>query len=142
MKSRSGGGPVRRNPVIRSRVAYAVVIVLAVALVAVGAMVTRPEHKSIVIGKYHPTSSTQPTVTVPPPDLGGTTIPAPKHHSGGTPILSANGQKYGPPIAFRSDIPNKTGLVFMLIIGSDARPGQDLHKTRTDSLHVVAIDPA
>ena len=117
-------------------------VLVAVALVAWGVIHTTEDHKDLVIGKYVPTTTTSPTITVPPPDLGGTTIPAPKHRSGGTPLLSANGQHYGRAIPFRSAIASKEGLVFFLVVGSDARPGQDLHHTRTDSLHVVAIDPA
>ncbi|MBA2608130.1 MAG: LCP family protein [Actinobacteria bacterium] len=135
-----------RQSLLRGRMAYIGVVLAAASMIAAGVVVTKPEHKSVVIGKYDASSTTQPltqpTVTVPLPDLGGTTIPAPKRRSGGTPLLSANGQKYGPAIPFRSTIANKTGLVFILIVGSDARPGENLHKTRTDSLHVVAIDPA
>jgi LCP family protein required for cell wall assembly len=32
--------------------------------------------------------------------------------------------------------------IFVLVIGSDARPGEDIGKTRADSLHIVAINPA
>jgi LCP family protein required for cell wall assembly len=108
---------------------------------AAGALVTRPEHKSVVIGKYDPSTTTEPTVTVPAPELdgSGTTIPAPRSSSR---LLSANGSAYGKALAFHSNIPIKDGLVFILVVGSDARPGEDLRKTRTDSLHVVAVDPA
>jgi len=126
---------------LRSRLGYAAILIAAFGMIAAGIVVTQPDHKSLVIGKFNG-STTQPTVTVPLPDLGGTTIPAPRRPTGGTPLLSANGQPYGPAIPFRSDIAVKEGLVFILIVGSDARPGQNLRKTRTDSLHVAAIDPA
>ncbi|MEY2399718.1 MAG: polyisoprenyl-teichoic acid--peptidoglycan teichoic acid transferase [Actinomycetota bacterium] len=144
MKPRRERAWLAQGSLLRRRVSYAAVLLVAAVLIGTGIVATKPDHKSIVIGKYDPTttSSTPPTVTVPIPDLGGTTIPAPRHRSGGTPLLSANGQKYGPPIPFHSSIADKSGLVFMVIVGSDARPGEDLHKTRTDSLHVVAIDPA
>jgi polyisoprenyl-teichoic acid--peptidoglycan teichoic acid transferase len=32
--------------------------------------------------------------------------------------------------------------IFVLVIGSDARPGEDIGSTRADSLHIVAINPA
>jgi len=100
-------------------------MLVALGLIAWGVVHTTSEHKDLVIGKYVATTSipTPPTVTVPAPDLGGgTTIPAPVHRSGGTPLLSANGQHYGRPIPFRSDIADKDGLVFFLVVGSDARP--------------------
>ena len=34
------------------------------------------------------------------------------------------------------------GLVFMLVVGSDARPGEDMLKTRADSLHLLCVNPA
>ncbi len=124
---------------LRSRLGYIAIVVAAVGMIAAGILVTKPEHKSIVIGKYDATSTTQPTVTLPAPDLGGTTIPAPRSSAG---LLGANGSAYGKALAFHSNIPIKEGLVFFLVVGSDARPGQDLHKTRTDSIHILAVDPA
>ena len=118
-------------------------VLAAAGLIGVGIAGMHDDHKDLVIGKYEATSTSsapQPTVTLPPPDLGGgTTIPAPRASAA---MLSANGQAYGPAIPFNSTIPIKDGLVFFLVLGSDARPGQDLHKTRTDSIHIVAIDPA
>ncbi len=32
--------------------------------------------------------------------------------------------------------------IFVLVIGSDARPGEDIAATRADSLHILAINPA
>ncbi|MEY2467585.1 MAG: polyisoprenyl-teichoic acid--peptidoglycan teichoic acid transferase [Actinomycetota bacterium] len=127
---------------IRKIVGVGCAVLVALGLIAWGTMRTPTDHKDLVIGKYTPSTSTTPTVTVPPPNLGGTTIPAPRPRQGGTPLLSANGQRYGKAIPFVSNIPDKDGLVFFLVVGSDARPGQNLRKTRTDSLHVVAIDPA
>ncbi|HET9771531.1 MAG TPA: LCP family protein, partial [Acidimicrobiia bacterium] len=34
------------------------------------------------------------------------------------------------------------GLVFVLVAGSDARPHEDLLKTRADSIHLLAVNPA
>ncbi len=47
-----------------------------------------------------------------------------------------------PPIPFRSDTPDARGLVFVAVAGSDARPGEDVTRTRADSVHLLAIDPA
>ena len=121
------------------RVRIAVIAVVAVLLVAFGIVKATPGHKSLVIGKYDAPSSTTPTVTVPPPDIGRSPIPAPASSRS---LQGANGQAYGRALAFHSTIPIKDGLRFIMIVGSDARPGQDIRHTRTDSLHVVAIDPA
>jgi polyisoprenyl-teichoic acid--peptidoglycan teichoic acid transferase len=129
----------RRGAATQQRVRIAVIAVIAVVLVGFGIVKATPDHKSLVVGRYHGPKTTSPTVTVPAPDIGRAPIPAPK---GSRSLMSANGQAYGRALAFHSNIPIKDGLVFMLIVGSDARPGQDLHHTRTDSLHVVAIDPA
>jgi LCP family protein required for cell wall assembly len=121
-------------------VRIAAISVIGLVFIAFGIVQATPDHKSLVVGKYDPPQHpTAPTVTVPAPDIGRKPIPAPR---GSRSLLSANGQAYGRALAFHSNIPIKDGLVFMLIVGSDARPGQDLHHTRTDSLHVVAIDPA
>jgi LCP family protein required for cell wall assembly len=124
------GAPIR---VVR----FVVVAVLAVGLLAFGIVKATPDRKSLVVGRVPLT--TTPTITVPPPDIGRPPLPTPRRSAS---LLGANGQAYGRALAFHSNIPIKEGLVFVLIVGSDARPGQDLHKTRTDSLHVVAIDPA
>jgi LCP family protein required for cell wall assembly len=121
------------------RVRIAIIGGIAVLLVAFGIVKATPGHKSLVVGKYDGASTTVPTVTVPAPDIGRAPIPAPKASRS---LLSANGSAYGRALAFHSNIPIKDGLVFMLIVGSDARPGEDLRHTRTDSLHVVAIDPS
>jgi LCP family protein required for cell wall assembly len=121
------------------RLQIAATSVVALLLVAFGIVKATPDHKALVVGKYDGRGRTQPTVTLPLPDIGRKPIPAPKYDSS---LLSANGRGYGRALAFSSNIPIKDGLVFVLIVGSDARPGQNLHSTRTDSLHVVAIDPA
>lgn len=124
----------------RNRVKFGAVLLAALGMIGAGVKVSDPDRKSIVIGRADTTlTTTQPTVSVPPPDIGRPPIPAPKRTSS---LLAANGSAYGRALAFHSKIPVKEGLVFVLIAGSDARPGQNLHKTRTDSLHVVAIDPA
>jgi LCP family protein required for cell wall assembly len=130
---------IRRQQVL-TRVRYAAVVLAAVGMVAAGILVKSSDHKPVVIGRVPLTTvTTQPTIAVPEPDIGRAPIAPPKNSSS---LLAANGSAYGRALAFHSNIPVKDGLVFVLIVGSDARPGQDLHKTRTDSLHVVAIDPA
>ncbi len=130
-----------RTTNLRNGLKIGSILLAAVGMVAVGIKLTPTDHKDLVIGKYSPPSTTtSPTVTLPPPDLSGaTTIPVPRASRS---LLGPNGQAYGRALAFHSNIPIKQGLVFFLVVGSDAWPGQNLHKTRTDSLHVVAVDPA
>jgi LCP family protein required for cell wall assembly len=43
--------------------------------------------------------------------------------------------------AYSPDLPSR-GPLFVLVIGSDARPGQSVNATRGDSLHIVGVNPA
>ena len=97
----------------------------------------------LVIGKPKPSTSTAvtapaATVTVPPPDLGRGTIPEPRRAAG---LKGANGRPYG-TIAFSSSTPVPGHLVFILVAGSDARPNEDVRRTRADSLHLLAVNPS
>ena len=132
------GSHFRRRGVGPKQARIIVISALALLLVAFGIVTATPDRKSLVVGK-HEAPTTMSTVTVPLPDLGGTTIPAPRRSAS---LLGPNGRAYGRALTFHSNIPVKDGLVFVLIAGSDARPGEDLHKARTDSLHIVAVDPA
>jgi LCP family protein required for cell wall assembly len=53
-----------------------------------------------------------------------------------------DGAPYGPALPFSPAVPVPEGLVFVLAIGSDARPGTDPRRGNADSLHLLAIDPA
>jgi len=57
-------------------------------------------------------------------------------------LLDANGRPYGAPIPFNASIPVPAGLVWVLLIGSDARPGEQPLRTRADSIHLLAANPA
>jgi LCP family protein required for cell wall assembly len=47
-----------------------------------------------------------------------------------------------PPVAAALPILNiPKDLKFFLVIGSDARPGQDITRARADSIHIAAVDP-
>jgi LCP family protein required for cell wall assembly len=43
-------------------------------------------------------------------------------------------------VAFAPGLPS-SGPLFILVIGSDARPGQMVGRTRADSIHIVGVDP-
>src|SRR5207253_5947465 len=82
-----------------------------------------------------------PTVVVAPPappTLATTVHTAP--HATVT-LRGANGHAYGSALLFRSDIPVPSDLVFVLVAGSDARPNEDVRRTRSDSLHLLAVNP-
>jgi LCP family protein required for cell wall assembly len=66
--------------------------------------------------------------------LGATTPPAPAR---ATPVFQIEQ-------AHAEHIPVLDGSepIFVLLIGSDARPGEDPARTRADSIHILAINPA
>jgi polyisoprenyl-teichoic acid--peptidoglycan teichoic acid transferase len=95
----------------------------------------------IVLGATDGTTSTAlpgPTIVIPPPSVPPTTAAVARP---GYPLKGANGRPYGAPLVFRSDVPVPEDLVFVLVAGSDARPGEDIRRTRADSLHILAVNP-
>ena len=52
------------------------------------------------------------------------------------------GKPWAAPIPFTTNEDTPDGLVFVLVVGSDARPHEDLLKTRADSLHLLAVNPS
>ena len=98
--------------------------------------------KTAVIGKPEPPTTVAapgPTIAViPPPQLDRPPVPEPGPARG---LKNPNGRPYG-TIAFRSDVPVPRDLRFVLIAGSDARPGEKVEiGTRADSLHLLAVNP-
>jgi LCP family protein required for cell wall assembly len=57
-------------------------------------------------------------------------------------LAAPNGKPWAAPIPFDTDQEVPDGLVFVLVAGSDARPHEDLLKTRADSIHLLAVNPA
>ena len=57
-------------------------------------------------------------------------------------LLDPSGRPYGAPIPFNGDIPVPVGLVWVLLVGSDARPGEPILRARADSIHLLAANPA
>ena len=49
---------------------------------------------------------------------------------------------YGAAVSFTSDVETPDGLVFVLVAGSDARPGERVDRSRADSIHLLAVNPA
>lgn len=97
--------------------------------VAVTAVVARSREPSVVIGK----------VDEDAPEPGPPELPVPELAP--DPLLAASGRPPGPPLPFRGAVNVPGDLLFFLIIGSDARPGQDMTRSRADSIHIAATDP-
>jgi LCP family protein required for cell wall assembly len=111
-------------------------VVVALLVAACG----RKGNADVVIGKTKKTTTTAApaaTIVVPPPDLGRPPTPEPRNAPG---LKGANGRPYG-TIAFRSDVPVPGDLLFVLVAGSDARPREDIRRTRADSIHLIAVNP-
>src|ERR671925_299409 len=87
----------------------------------------------IVVGRVHAT----PLATTEP---GPTEIPLPKEYRP-RPLLSSSGRGPGAALEFRGAVNVPSDLLFFLVIGSDARPGQDMTRARADSIHIAAVDP-
>jgi polyisoprenyl-teichoic acid--peptidoglycan teichoic acid transferase len=139
--------PVRgRQPLARVALASAGVVGLVVVLLAFA--LRGPAHPTVVVGftgetmatppTEPPTVLTEPPTTLPPPDLGRPPLPEPGPAVG---LKVANGAPAAPAIEFRSDIPVADDLVFVLVLGSDARPREDLLRTRADAVQLLALNP-
>jgi LCP family protein required for cell wall assembly len=110
--------------------------------------------KDIVIGVPSSTSTSGPPVAGRSPGAagaGGFGVFVDDGSDGGEPFLpepgagrGVAGADGGPwpaavPFTTRQAIPD--GLVFILVVGSDARPKEDLTRTRADSVHLLAVNP-
>jgi LCP family protein required for cell wall assembly len=130
-------------------------IAVAVAIVTAGCSGSRTE-RGLVIGKSSstttalpgPTIVTEPSTTTT--DEASTTTGA--RRSGGTgggtgPAVTAkstgipDGSPYGDAIPFTSSVEVPKNLVWVLAIGSDARPGGNMRKSNGDSIHLIGVDP-
>ncbi|HUP68914.1 MAG TPA: LCP family protein [Acidimicrobiales bacterium] len=113
------------------------------ALVLAGCSGERAEP-SVIVGSTTSTQATAlPTATIalpPPAPPPGPGVPGPEPAS--RPGLKpADGRPYPPAIAFRTSVPVPSELTFVLVLGSDARPGQDIRRTNADSIHILAVNP-
>jgi LCP family protein required for cell wall assembly len=127
---------------MRGRVFIALVGVLTLAVAALPGC-GRKTHGDIVIGRPSITTSTSGPVVVtePPP----TSAPAVAARPGGKRdarlLLGPDGRPYGSPLVFTSGVPIPADLLFILVVGSDARPGEDLRRSHADSIHLLAVNP-
>ena len=56
-------------------------------------------------------------------------------------LKPADGRPYGAAVTFASEVPVPEGLVFVLVVGSDARPKQDVLRANADAIHLLAVNP-
>jgi ABC-type antimicrobial peptide transport system permease subunit len=143
------------NPHTTLRRTGVIGIAVAVALVTGACSGGSRTEKGLVIGE-----STSTSTALPAPDIiedpTTTTVEAPTttggHRGGGgargsgaavSPKLTGipDGSPYGDAIPFSSSVEVPTNLVWVLAIGSDARPGGDMRKSNGDSIHLIGVDP-
>lgn len=82
--------------------------------------------------------STLPPDPGPLVDLSKPARPEPRRVPG---LKAPNGSAYGTPLVFRSSTPVPDDLLFALVVGSDARPNEDVRRTNGDSVHILAVNP-
>lgn len=117
------------------------VLAAVVAVSAVAVACGRGERQLVLGAGRGEVASAAPApdvVTVPEPELGRPPVPEPRAAGG---LRAPNGSPYGAGRAFRSSIPVPDHLVFVLVVGSDARPGQSVTRTNADSIHLLAVNP-
>src|SRR5207237_7011461 len=83
------------------------------------------------------TTTAEASTTTAAAHTGGGSGPAIAPQASGLP----DGSPYGAAIPSTSSVDVPTNLVWVLAIGSDARPGQDMRRTNGDSIHLVGVDP-
>ncbi|MBW3556889.1 MAG: LCP family protein [Actinobacteria bacterium] len=137
-----GGMSVRQTSV-------ALVVVCGILFSAIAAVAVRTasdDNPVVIVGSTAPSTSTPLTepAVVPQPEP-----PAEPQPGGGAPepppaagLKAPNGRPYGPAIQFTSNIAVPDRLVYVLVLGSDARPNEDLMAARADSIHLLAINPS
>jgi LCP family protein required for cell wall assembly len=133
-------------------------LAVAVALVTGACSGGSRTEKGLVIGESTSTSTALPGPTIVEDPSTTTTAEAStttgaSRTGGGSggrasgPAVSAkltgipDGSPYGEAIPFTSSVEVPTNLVWVLAIGSDARPGGDMRKTNGDSIHLIGVDP-
>ena len=117
-------------------------------------------EKGLIVGKSSSTTTALPAPTIveepstTTTEEASTTTGARKSvgsgggggGGGGAPINPKltgipDGSPYGEAIPFTSSVDVPKNLVWVLAIGSDARPGGDMRKSNGDSIHLIGIDP-
>jgi LCP family protein required for cell wall assembly len=110
------------------------------ALVAVAAVVVAAacSDQSARARDLHVGRRPRPATSAP---TTSTIVVEPTTTTADPPAGAVPGDPYGRPLVFRSAIPVPFGLTFVLVVGSDARPGHDPRTGNADSIHLVAVNP-
>lgn len=133
-----------------SRRAYAPLALLIVTFLSLGgwSALRWDSSAEVVVGVPEGTSTSTsgpsippPTTTTAAPQVLGTVAESPEPPPAPA-LAKPDGAPWPPPVPFVSSVPVPDHLVFVLVIGSDARPGQDPTRARADSLHLLAVNPA
>ncbi|MEW6476473.1 MAG: LCP family protein [Actinomycetota bacterium] len=127
----------------------------AVALLSAACSSGPRAEKGLIVGESTSTSTALPAPTIveestTTTEEASTTTGAARKSGGGggtgkpvSPKLTGipDGAPYGEAIPFTSSVEVPTNLVWILAIGSDARPGGDMRKSNGDSIHLIGVDP-
>lgn len=91
-----------------------------------------------------PSTVGRPPLPGPPADLfvEGSADNRVRAEPRGGGLTPSDGTPAVPAIPFTTGEPVPDGLVFILVAGSDARPREDMFRTRADSIHLLAVNPA
>ncbi|MEX2254938.1 MAG: LCP family protein [Acidimicrobiia bacterium] len=142
----------RQSTVLRALLA----VVIAAQLLVAGAATRVRTNDDAAIHVGRPPRAVQqpltgPTIPTPAPDttlvvasgrpatrpIGNRPEPAASRQ-----LRQPDAVPYGPAVEFTSDVEPAENLLFVLVAGSDARPGQRVDRSRADSIHLLAVNPA
>jgi polyisoprenyl-teichoic acid--peptidoglycan teichoic acid transferase len=136
---------------VRVGVGRSIALLLALVFTLTAACSGGGDEPDVVIGSTRRSTTTAPagpTIPVAPETtLASEAAPvaaapvAASAPAADDPLKNPDGQPYAGAIAFRSTIPVSPDLTFVLVIGSDARPGEDIRRTNGDSIHLLAVNP-
>jgi LCP family protein required for cell wall assembly len=131
-------------------------VAAVVALAGAGCAGTRPAPAAVVgVPEGTSTSTAGPRILTPTTRSGLALPPPPadlfvegaadqrvRAEPRGSGMIPPDGVPATPAIPFTTTEPVPDGLVFILVAGSDARPREDMFRTRADSIHLLAVNPA
>jgi LCP family protein required for cell wall assembly len=128
---------------MRKAISHTAVVIAAtlVVLVASLGLVFNGHNRDaeIVFGKTDLSAAPriEPTPTVEPVAIGDVA----STQGPSVPFTAVSASGNGSPSQYRGSVKVPKDLKFFLVVGSDARPGQDVLRSRADSIHIAAVDP-
>jgi LCP family protein required for cell wall assembly len=154
-----GGSPI--GVMLRWRAELVIVgtaLVASVSLVGAALFITSHRHPDLLVGavRQHPSSVVEAATEPEAAGLGAPLAPEEVDGPGGAAgrravgqvgggtgreLIRPDGRAYGSPVPFDSTITIPSDLVWTLLIGTDARRGEDLRRTRADSIHLIGANP-